>query len=87
MPNPIKCALPMTRAFYRLQHDYSIDALFSLNMSALLAYHDGGDVNIGVKGELPWTTKACCSRNDRKVILLLLLVNHPGRFTKSSNRT
>ena len=79
-------SLFMTCAFFRLQHDYSIDALFSLNMSALLAYHGVGDVNIGVKGEPRWTTKACCSRNDRKVILLLLLVNHPGRFTKSSNR-
>ena len=34
-------------AFYQLQHDYSIGALFSLNMSALLAYH-GGDVNLNV---------------------------------------
>ena len=41
---------------------------------------------IGVEGEPRWTTKACCSRNDHKVILLLLLVNHLGRFTKSSNR-
>ena len=32
-------------------------------------------------------TKACCIRNDRKVILLLLLVGHPGLFTKRSNKT
>ena len=38
----------MTCAFYRLQHDYSIDALFSLNMSALLAYYGGGGVNLNV---------------------------------------
>ena len=38
----------MSCAFYRLQHDYSIDVLFSLNMSALLASHGGGDVNLNV---------------------------------------
>ena len=38
----------MACAFYRFQHDYSIDTLFSLNMSAVFAYHGGGDVNLNV---------------------------------------
>ena len=40
---------------------------------------------IGVAGERRRTTKASCSRNDRKAILLQLLVNNPGWFTTSSN--
>ena len=35
MSNSIKIALSIQCAFYRLQHDYNIDALFELNMAVL----------------------------------------------------
>ena len=35
MPNSIKCSLAMKCAFLQIQHDYSIDAVFGLNMAVL----------------------------------------------------